>query len=203
MNWPHQADEIAQGRLVVYPTETFYALGCPATLHAAVQRVFFAKHRPMDKPLPSIVGDWAMVEKFLYPNAAMLSLAQAFWPGPLSIIMPVSSAFSPLARDGQGCAAVRMTPHPVAAGLCSAVGLPLVSSSANRSGQPPVCVPDALDPELIREADALIVADPPYPGGGKPSTLVEMIGKKKVRILRSGAVNQAALERRGYDIEQI
>lgn len=200
MNWRDHLEEIARGRLVVYPTETFYALGCAATVHASVLQVFAAKRRPLDKPLPSIVGDWEMAEKFLYFDPLTRALAERFWPGPLSIILPVTEKFSSLARDAQGRAAVRMTPHPVAAQLCSSVGVPLVSSSANRSGRDPVCDPRMLDAGLVADAGAVVVEDRPLPGGGKPSTLVEMVRPGVLHVLRHGAVTRNQLEGCGYGV---
>jgi L-threonylcarbamoyladenylate synthase len=194
-----QAQELVQGGLVIYPTETFYALGCLATIPAAVERVVAAKGRPGDKALPLIVSDWEMVARFLFLNADEAALARKFWPGPLSIVARVDAQVSPLARDGEGFSAVRMTPHPIAAQLCRAAGGPLVSSSANRSGHPPVARPHDLDPELVRLSGAVVVDAAPWPAGGLPSTLVRFtdVGLK---ILRQGAISAEEIVAAGFEV---
>lgn len=192
--------ELARGGLVVYPTETFYALGCLATIHPAVERVFAVKGRPLDKPLPLIVSDWDMCARFLRMRPEEEELARKFWPGPLSIVVDVDASVSPLARDGRGCSAVRMTPHPIAADLCREAGAPLVSSSANLSGRPPAAAPADLDPELLRGSGALVVDSRPWPAGGLPSTLVRVVAPGGVCMVREGAVSAGALCAAGFEI---
>lgn len=199
-DWENLVREVQGGRLVVYPTETFYALGCLATMHHSVERVVSCKGRPGDKPLPLIIADWDMAGRFLRLEGAALELARSFWPGPLSIVTGVRASISPLARDGQGRSAVRMSPHPVASRLCSAAGAPLVSSSANFGGRPPACLPFELDRDLLRISEALLVETAPWPAGGLPSTLVEMVGERGVRVLRIGAVPVADIAGCGYDV---
>lgn len=195
--WVREVRALQAGGLVVYPTETFYALGCLATLHASVQRVVDAKGRPDGKPLPLIISDWDMALRFVRLDGIVLELARSFWPGSLSIIVEVDPAVSPLARDRNGRSAVRMCPHPVAAGLCREAGAPLVSSSANISGLPPVSRPEQLDPELLHAAGALVMDAQPWPAGGQPSTLVEVVAGG-VRVLRQGAVSANSIRDAGF-----
>lgn len=200
MTLEEYAQALRQGRLVIYPTETLYALGCLASLHGAVQEVFAVKSRPEHKPLPLVVADWGMVDRFLHLDGQTRAVAELFWPGPLSVVVSVSDHISPLARDIDGRSAVRMTPHPVAATLCAAAGGPLVSSSANRSGQPPACRPEGLDREVVARAGGLVVDATPWPGGGLPSTLVEVVAPLTVRILRPGAVSGIDLAQYGVEV---
>ena len=194
-----QTQELVQGGLVIYPTETFYALGCLATVHAAVERIVAAKGRPDGKPLPLIVSDWEMVARFLFLSAEEETLARKFWPGPLSIVVRVDAQVSPLARDRAGLSAVRMTPHPIAAELCRTAGGPLVSSSANRSGHPPVARPGDLDPVLLRLSGALVVDVAPWPAGGLPSTLVRFTDVG-LEILRQGAISAKEIVEAGFEV---
>jgi L-threonylcarbamoyladenylate synthase len=127
-------------------------------------------------------------------------LARKFWPGPLSIVAEVDPRVSPLAKDHTGRSAVRMSPHVIAARLCHEAGAPLVSSSANRSGLPPVCRPDELDSELVRDSGALVIASTPWPGGGLPSTLVKIAGTESVRILRAGAISTREIIAAGVEV---
>lgn len=198
--WESAARELLRGGLVIYPTETFYALGCLATLHPSAERIFEVKGRPGDKPLPLIIADWDMAGNYLRLSDVEMELARAFWPGPLSIVTEVDPSVSPLARDRSGRSAVRMSPHPVAAGLCLAAGAPLVSSSANLSGRAAVSRPGDLDPELLRRSGALVLDDMPWPAGGLPSTLVEVAAGRSVRVLRSGALPASALAGKGFDV---
>ena len=197
--WAKEARALQAGGLVVYPTETFYALGCLATLHASVERVVAAKGRPDGKPLPLIISDWDMAARFVRLDEAALELARAFWPGSLSIVTEVDPAVSPLARDREGRSAVRMCPHPVASRLCLEAGAPLVSSSANVSGRPPVSHPAQLDPELLHASGALLMDAPPWPAGGLPSTLAQVVGSR-VRVLRRGAVPVSSIAAAGFDV---
>lgn len=192
--------EFTSGGLVIYPTETFYALGCLATIHPAVERIFAVKGRPTDKPLPLIVADWGMCERFLRMRPEEEELARKFWPGSLSIVVDVDPRVSTLARDLDGRSAVRMTPHVIAAELCRAAGAPLVSSSANRSGQPPVSVPGDLDPELVRQSGALVVDAQPWPAGGQPSTMVRVVARNAVRMVRVGAVSAEEISAAGFEV---
>jgi L-threonylcarbamoyladenylate synthase len=197
-DWESLVREVQGGRLVVYPTETFYALGCMATLHSSVERVVTCKGRPGDKPLPLIIADWDMARRFLRLEGAALELARRFWPGPLSIVIDVDPSISPLARDRQGRSAVRMSPHPVASRLCKAAGAPLVSSSANFSGRLPACRPSDLDGDLLRASGALVLEEGPWPAGGLPSTLVELVDGSSVRVLRGGAVSASDIAGQGF-----
>lgn len=198
--WYAEVLELQRGGLVIYPTETLYALGCLATLHPAVERVYAAKGRPADKPLPLIIADWEMAGRFLRLDDPGLALARKFWPGPLSIVTQVDSSISPLAKDQAGRSAVRMTPHVIAARLCQEAGAPLVSSSANRSGHPPVSRPGDLDPELVRQSGALVLEATPWPGGGAPSTLVRMVGANAVQVLRAGAISAEEIVSSGFEV---
>lgn len=202
MSWEHEAEvaELARGGLVIYPTETFYALGCLATIHTAVERIFTIKGRPLDKPLPLIVSDWEMSERFLRLTGLEEDLARKFWPGPFSIVTDVDPQVSPLARDRTGRSAVRMSPHVIAARLSRETGAPLVSSSANRSGLPPVYRPDELDTKLVLDSGAVVIASTPWPGGGLPSTLVDIVGANFVRILRAGAISAEEITAAGFEV---
>lgn len=199
--WETGVRELLRGGLVVYPTETFYALGCLATLHAAVERIVAVKGRPGDKPLPLIIADWAMARRYVRLEGTALDLARRFWPGPLSIVADVDPSVSPLARDGGGRSAVRMSPHPIAARLCLEAGGPLVSSSANISGRPPVCRPADVDPELLRASGAVVVDSAPWPAGGLPSTLVA-VEDGIVRVLRVGAVPASDIAACGFEVRE-
>lgn len=134
------ADVLQKGGLVAFPTETVYGLGADALDEAAVERIFVAKGRPADNPLIVHVASIADVDELASLNDGMRrrfeKLAQRYWPGPLTIIVPKSAHVPDIVTAGLPSVAVRMPDHPVALGLIRAAGRPVAAPSANRSGRP-------------------------------------------------------------------
>jgi L-threonylcarbamoyladenylate synthase len=131
------AQALREGQLVAFPTETVYGLGADATNDAAVARVYAAKGRPSFNPLIVHVPDAASGFALGSFGKEARALADAFWPGPLSIVVPraPSCPVSLLASSGLGSIAIRVPSHPVALDLLKAVGRPVVAPSANPSGR--------------------------------------------------------------------
>ena len=215
---------LRNGGVLVFPTETFYGLGCLAANAEAVARVYQLKQRPVHKPLPLLAAHAAQVDA-VAELAAMPKGLLAFWPGPLTVLLPARSCLPQALVNGQGLAAVRVTPHPLAAQLAEQAGGALTASSANLSGGAPICSPDKLDPVLLEalrsmaqnmpcssgcatqtpkaEASLPLALGGPLPAGGLPSTVVEPLnggdgGAGRLRIVRAGAVSAAALEAAGF-----
>ncbi len=195
---------LREGRMIVYPTETFYGIGCNALDPDAVGAVYALKRRPYGLPLPVVIGDAAqlsLVTSEVSPVAR--ALMEAFWPGPLSIIFPAVPEVPDLLTAGAGRIAVRLSSHPAALDLCQKSGLVLGASSANLSGTPPTADLDQLDEDILR-AVAGVYAGGPAPAGGEPSTVVDILpGRERfyVRILRPGAVSVEALEAKGFLVD--
>lgn len=183
---------------VIFPTETFYALGSRALDSDATARVFVAKHRSTVRPLPLIIGHLNQLEQVAKVSESVQPLLERFWPGPLSVLFPAHLRVPDVLTGGTGRVAVRLSSHPVACALASAVGEPITSSSANMSGKAPVIAADALDPELIATVSGVLDL-PPIPAGGLPSTLVEHT-VDGLRILREGAVSRQQLEEAGWTV---
>jgi len=168
---------LKSGGLVVYPTETAYALGCDPKSPKAVKRLFSVKQRDAAKRLPMIAASTAMAMRHLKLDRYGRILAKAFWPGPLTLVAPV---------------AMRVSPHPWASALSKALGRPVISTSANRSGRATVYdIPSVLKdlgamPDLVLDAGRL----KPSP----VSTIVRPSGGA-MEILREGAVSEEALQR--------
>jgi len=131
------AQALREGKLVAFPTETVYGLGADATNDAAVARVYAAKGRPSFNPLIAHVPDIGSALVLGEFSAEAKALAQAFWPGPLSLVVPraASCPVSLLASSGLDSIAIRVPSHPVALDLLKAVGRPVVAPSANPSGR--------------------------------------------------------------------
>ncbi len=199
-------DLVRAGGCLIYPTETLYALGGDGRSAQAAARVQELKARPGDKPLPLILGDLAMLP--LVTAAAgdgLLRLARAFWPGPLSVLVPALPGLPAAVQDPRGLTSVRVTPHPLAARLSREAGCPLIATSANVSGQPAASRPGDLAPALVRAVD-LVLDQEPWPAGGAPSTVVELReqgGAARLAVLRRGAVPAAALEAAGFVLEGV
>jgi L-threonylcarbamoyladenylate synthase len=121
------------GELVVFPTETVYGLGADALQPHAVERIFAAKGRPFSDPLIVHIADESSLEMLLtHIPARARQLARAFWPGPLTLILPASSRVPKLVTAGLSTVAIRMPRHPVALALIRATGSPIAAPSANR-----------------------------------------------------------------------
>ena len=197
---------LKQGQVVIFPTETFYGLGCDAMNADAVGSVFSVKKRALSMPLPVVIGSRDQLPRVAahVPDVAN-SLMDAFWPGPLSIILPANLEVPDLLTANAGRIAVRFSPHPAVLQLCEATGMVLVASSANISGTPSVARTEDLDPELLHAVAGVYVAGP-APAGGMPSTVVDVIEGRSgsvVRILRTGAITAEALENAGFTVQDI
>lgn len=127
--------ELKRGKVIVYPTDTAYGLGCDATNAKAAARIFKIKGRLANKALPMICADEKMVKKYFVLDTSYLILVRKHWPGPLSIIVKAKKGIARAALD-RGTAAVRVPDSQIARTLSKLLGRPLVATSANLSGSP-------------------------------------------------------------------
>ena len=199
VNLKRAAELMLDGHPVIFPTETFFALGSRALDADATARVFRAKHRSTVRPLPLILGEWEQLDLIAKSSDAIRPLLERFWPGPLSVIFPARLRVPDILTGGTGRVAVRLSSHPVARALAQAVGEPITSSSANISGNPAVTSMTQLDPELCASVYG-ILDEPPAPAGGLPSTLVEYDENYRLHILRDGAISREELHAAGFEI---
>jgi len=176
---------LRRGGVIAYPTETFYGLGALASDGAAVARLVRAKGRPDGKPLPLLGADLAQLEAVAEFSPLARLLAAAFWPGPLTLVLPARPGLHPAITGGSGTVGVRVTSGVVASALAIAAGGALVSTSANPSGQPPPTTATGLDGALRARLD--LVLDGGATPGGRPSTVVA-IEEGRLTLLRPGAV---------------
>ena len=191
---PDQAAQaLANGDLILLPTETVYGLGADAGNAQAVAAIFSAKGRPRFNPLISHVVDADAAAAIGAFGPAARALAEAFWPGPLTLVMPVRDAtrVCDLARAGLDSVAIRVPAHPMARAVLAAFGGPVVAPSANRSGRPsPTTFADAVDETGVAVAAAV-------DGGscqvGLESTVVSVLDGR-VALLRPGAVTRSEIE---------
>lgn len=174
------------------PTETVYGLAADAANARAVAGVYAAKGRPSFNPLIAHVSDLAMARRIARFDARAEALAARFWPGPLTLVLPVTdeAAVCDLARAGLDTVAVRAPAHPMAQALIATFGGPVVAPSANRSGRPsPTTFNDAVEETGAATAAAL---DGGSCAVGLESTVVALLDD--ARLLRPGAVTRAEIE---------
>jgi L-threonylcarbamoyladenylate synthase len=167
------AELIRAGEVVAFPTDTVYGL---AALPAAAGRIYAAKDRPEDKQLIAMAADPAALEALVEVSGRARELMARHWPGALTLVLPTRSGVPPTLG-------VRIPDHGLALELLRAVAEPVLTTSANRAGDPP-----ALEARQVRLPGVAAVLDGGRAGGGTPSTVVALDGDE-VRILREGPVD--------------
>jgi L-threonylcarbamoyladenylate synthase len=186
-------DLLRKGKLVAFPTETVYGLGASALDEHAVAAVFAAKARPQINPLIVHVLDLTRAEQFVEIGAMARRLAESFWPGALTLVLPrrESCAIAQLASAGLETVAIRAPAHPIARSLLAAADVPIAAPSANRSGRVSPTTADHVMEELEGNID--LVLD----GGACPlgleSTIVGFADGSPV-LLRKGAIAKGEIE---------
>jgi L-threonylcarbamoyladenylate synthase len=187
------AAKLRDGEIVAFPTETLYGLGANALDAQAVAKVFAAKRRPSANPLLVLVPDLDRAQDFAVINATARRLAEAFWPGALTLVL-LKRPDCPLAEKvtaGLHTVAVRVPGHAVAVALLARSGLPIVAPSANRSGHASPTTAAQVEAEL-GDSPAMILDGGPTPLGSA-STIVSLAGAVPV-LLRQGALPREAIE---------
>ena len=184
---------LREGRLLALPTETVYGLAADATDGKAVASIYAAKARPSFNPLISHLPDLDAARRQGLFDAPALALAKAFWPGPLTLVVPVSDActVSDLARAGLDTVALRVPSHPVARAVLAAAGRPIAAPSANRSGRVSPTTAAHVLADLDGRIDAVLDAGPTEVG--LESTIVACTGGAP-KLLRPGGVSRTAIE---------
>lgn len=183
---------LLEGRLVAFPTETVYGLGANALDADAVTRIYAAKRRPATSPLIVHVAsiEMALTVVSAWPETAAL-LANKFWPGPLTLVLPKAAAIPPIVTAGLSTVGLRMPSHPVALALIRAAGVPLAAPSANRFTE--------LSPTTAEHVRHSLGGDVDYVLDGGPcdvgieSTVLSLTESRPV-LLRPGGISRAALE---------
>jgi L-threonylcarbamoyladenylate synthase len=184
---------LRMGGLVAMPTETVYGLAADATSDKAVAAIYAAKERPAINPLIAhVLNIEAAREHGLFGSDAE-KLARAFWPGPLTLVLPVARTcrISLLARAGLDTVAVRAPSHQTARALIEAAGVPLAAPSANRSGLVSPTIAAHVAADLDGRVDLILDAGPCR--HGLESTIVACLGGRP-RLLRPGAITREAIE---------
>ena len=183
---------LKQGGLVVIPTETFYGIACDARSTGAVNRLVRIKGRGAGKPVPLIAGDIDVVRNCVsYLPEKFQSLANEFWPGALTMVLPSAVNFPVTITAGTRTVGIRVPGPSFARELAIAFKGPVTATSANRAGQQPPQKVKELDPLLIQSID--LVVDGGRTPGGEPSTVLDLTVDPPV-ILRPGALFEEVRE---------
>jgi L-threonylcarbamoyladenylate synthase len=174
------ADLLLMGGIVAYPTEAVYGLGCMPLDRAAITRLLAIKSRPMDKGLILIAANFGQLADMVsLPGPPLDRAVQDSWPGPVTWLLSAAEWVPHWLTGDSDKLAVRVTDHPLAAELCLRCGSPLVSTSANRAGRPPLRSPLAVRRQLGEEIDGVLVG--PLGGQARPSQIRDGVTGEIVR----------------------
>ncbi len=181
------------GGVVAFPTDTVFGLGVRADEDAAAKALFALKSRPRHLPFSVLCADMDMVSALVRINETARRLAR-LWPGALTLVLPLRAGapISAIANAGLSSLGVRIPAHPAVRELIARTGVPLATSSANRSGQPTIMDAAA----LVRTfgGDLFLLEGGPPPGG-TASTIIDVTGPQ-ARLLRAGSLSQADITAR-------
>ncbi len=180
---------LRDGELVAFPTDTVYGVGAVCWNEAAVARLYIAKLRSLEKAIPILLADPAdllLVADHL--PAVGMRLAEAFWPGALTLVVPKAPAVPAEVTAGGDTVAVRIPDHPLTRALIRAAGAPLATTSANLSGGASPVTAQEVQAQL--EGRVALILDGGRCPGGAASTVVDVTGPTP-RVLRAGPITEA------------
>lgn len=190
--WNPEAELIGQAArilenngLVAFPTETVYGLGANGLSSEAVGKIFLAKGRPSDNPLILHLCDLDDARLLARVDDRATAVMQAFWPGPLTLVLPARTIVPVEVTAGLNTVALRMPNHPVALALIEAAGFPVAAPSANRSGRPSPTNADAVQADLEGQVELILDAGPA--DVGLESTVIDLT-ENDIVLLRPGGV---------------
>ena len=188
---------LKEGRVAVYPTDTYYGIGGNALDRHVSDRVYEIKQRSREKPLILLISRMAQFHELTADrSAAAERLARTCWPGPLTLILPASEEIPGFVRGSAGTVALRIPSSPLIQQLIDACGFPLTGTSANIAGRPSPSTVKELDPCVREHIDLLI--DGGDTDARQGSTIVDCTGNRPV-LLRPGAFPETRLHRIGVD----
>jgi L-threonylcarbamoyladenylate synthase len=183
---------ILDGGVVAIPTDTLYGLAADPFSAGAVARVFAVKGRGAERALPLIAADAAQAAAYLARLAGEgLRLAERYWPGPLTLLVPAPRGLASEVHGGTGKVGVRVPRDGVARAICREVGRPVTATSANISGEPATADPAEVERTLGARIDLLIDTGPTP--GGAPSTIVDTTMTPPA-LVRAGAIEWSEIQ---------
>lgn len=183
-------EALRAGKILLYPTETYYALGCRYDFPSAISKIQAIKQRPNNKPLSLLAASMNQVGLVADASKINQNIITHFWPGPLTILLPSKPELDPRLKNYQNKTAIRISDHPFARRLALLARGPLVATSANLAGAAPISNERDFQPDFLKicaELDCAIILNTFYLGHDRPSTIIEP-EDDKIKILRDGAI---------------
>jgi L-threonylcarbamoyladenylate synthase len=188
----YSARLILSGKVIAFPTDTFYGLGADPFNLAAITEIFRIKRRSAERPIPLLVASLDQAADLVAdPPQLFFTLAKKFWPGPLTLVVPASHQIPLKVTANTGRVGIRWPRFPLAEALITAVDRPITGTSANLS-EHPACTTAAQVVEQVGNTLPLVL-DGGTTAGANPSTVVLLQGER-VRILRYGGVSETELK---------
>jgi L-threonylcarbamoyladenylate synthase len=183
---------VREGGIILYPTETIYGLGCNLFNEEAVKRLYMLKKRSEKKPILVLVRNLSMLKE-LVADVPLLSLRlmKRFWPGPLTLIFRARQGMSELVTAHSGKIGIRISSYPFCLKLLEVCQTPILSTSANISGQKSISEIKSLKQLFVSQVEAIITAHDLSPS--PPSTVVD-ISDGKLKLIREGTISKRQLE---------
>lgn len=183
----NQIDEIVDyfknGKVVVYPTDTIYGIGCDATNIKAIRKVFKLKQRSKSKALLILVKSWCMLKKYCYVSQKQDKYLRALWPGPVSAILKKRDILPSELTGGLESAAARMPDDEFLISIIKKLDKPIVSTSLNISGEKPVLDLNNID-KLFKDIKPDLIVDAGNLKKKKPSKIIDMQDINNIKIIR-------------------
>jgi len=191
--WTKAVEELQQGKLVALPTETVYGLGASIAHESALQQIFKVKGRPSFDPLIVHVASIEQAKTLVseWPSLAE-KLAQAFWPGALTLILPKAKTVSTTITAGKDSVGIRLPSHPIMKSIIEKLGTPIAAPSANRFKKTSPTTTDHVKNEFPTEDFAIVEGGPSEVG--IESTIVRIVDDE-LQILRLGMISQAEIQK--------
>jgi L-threonylcarbamoyladenylate synthase len=172
---------LTQGKIIAYPTEAVFGLGCDPFNKAAVEQLLKLKNRQASKGLILIAHNWEQVAHLITSiNETAMQRAQATWPGPVTWIFPAADTVPSWIRGDHTGIALRITKHPIASALCQAFGGAIVSTSANSEGAPPAKDVDTLTHYFTSGID--VIMEGALGDAGNPTTIRDVMTGETIRV---------------------
>ncbi len=184
---------LSSGAVIVYPTETFYALGANCFSRKAIQEIYRLKKRPPSKPLSVVISDMDMLRQVVLSIPPDFEpLVSEFWPGPLTLVLKASSRVPKELQSLSGSIGVRLTGHEWLRSMVRHASFPITATSANISGGEEIANPE----EAVRMFDKRVnlIVDAGETKGRLPSTVLDLTGRKP-RLIREGAIPLSQLKK--------
>lgn len=174
-------EDLRQGKVIAYPTEAVWGLGCDPFQQAAVEKILAIKKRPVEKGLLLVAGDMDQIQALTARlDAEQLATLRASWPGPVTWLIPDPDNLYPAWIKGQhSSVAIRVSAHPLVQSLCAEFGGPVVSTSANEAGEPEIRSRLRLIEQFAGSIDCVV--DGELGGARSPSTIKDLSSGKTLR----------------------